>query len=164
MTYVYVLRDPRGAAVRYVGITNDPLRRFERHLIVRATDGRTWRGRWVNALLRRGVVPRMEILCSFEDPARAQLMEMRLISELREAGFSLTNGTAGGELGQMSRVRNRRKHRTSKMKASAPVRSTPHEALFRELVARVTKSARSATEELALIRDELEQGNGTRKE
>jgi hypothetical protein len=88
MTYLYVLRDPRTDAIRYVGITNSPIARYLRHLGAR---DRTRKDRWIKRLKRAGLIPKMEIVDVVEDRGRAELIEAKLIVAMLGQGYRLTN-------------------------------------------------------------------------
>lgn len=94
--FVYLLIDPRDAAVRYVGVSHVPKRRYREHL-KEAVQGRTTpKDDWVRSLLATGeYVPNMEIVDSGHgDGVDA---ERAWIAKMREAGCPLTNLTDGGE-------------------------------------------------------------------
>ncbi len=96
--FVYVLRDPRNGAIRYVGITHNPHRRLRQHVLARkARTGRHVRS-WVLHLRRRMMVPQMEIQCEFPSREQACMMELLMIAELKKQGAKLVNSTDGGEL------------------------------------------------------------------
>lgn len=88
---VYLLRDP-GGTPRYVGVTNNPRRRYQQHLLERP---QTKRGKWMASLVKLGHVPSIEILeASVADWDEA---ERRWIATFRELGCGLVNGNAGGK-------------------------------------------------------------------
>lgn len=96
--FIYELRDPITWDVRYVGKTIHPRTRLIQHCTIRSGDrnSRTYRGRWIASLLRRGLRPLFAIIdaglgLGYEAAERAW------ISELRRRGEPLTNATAGGE-------------------------------------------------------------------
>lgn len=94
--FVYELVDPRSPdVVRYVGITNDPRRRLHHHLKCR--DAHTRKSRWIVALLRGGLEPRMKIVADQLSHDEAKRLEVRLIARRLRLGAPLTNLTAGGD-------------------------------------------------------------------
>lgn len=97
LTRIYILKDPRDGAVRYVGKTTRPLYvRFWQHTgraSLRRTD--TWCARWIRSLLDVGLAPVMEFV---EDAAADwAAREAYWIAYYRAAGADLTNLTNGGE-------------------------------------------------------------------
>jgi predicted GIY-YIG superfamily endonuclease len=88
---IYVLRDPRSLAVRYVGKTVDTEQRLRHHL--RADSGRA-KSEWVRALGVQGLAPVMQTVevCGEDWPQR----ERRWIKRLRDRGIPLVNATHGG--------------------------------------------------------------------
>ena len=95
--YVYVLKEPRSGAIRYVGITRSPTRRYLQHTQPGKHRTGRWVKNWIRWLQKRGKEPVMEIKADFPDRDQARLMEMLLIQELRRCGCKLTNGSDGGE-------------------------------------------------------------------
>lgn len=97
ITRIYVLRDPRDGAVRYVGKTSKSLAaRYWQHTgraANRAID--TYCARWIRGLIAAGLAPIMEQV----DAAGADwsAREAFWITHYREAGARLTNLTRGGE-------------------------------------------------------------------
>jgi predicted GIY-YIG superfamily endonuclease len=88
MTSVYVLRDPRDGAVRYVGMSRSPHRRLAGHL--RGNSG-PWCKAWIRSLQRQGLEPSLEIHGTYSSRARASLAETLCIDALRRMGVRLTN-------------------------------------------------------------------------
>jgi hypothetical protein len=91
--HVYILRDPRDNAVRYVGCTVNPSMRLSGHKYAprRSNDARS---AWVREILDAGLKPVLEIVeRDVLDWAEA---ERRWISELRSSGAALVNSTDGG--------------------------------------------------------------------
>ena len=93
MPSIYALVDPETDSVRYVGKANRPEVRLINHL---NEIGSTRKCRWVAALVKRGLGPRLIIL---EDVAEEvwQEAEVRWIVHFRSEGADLTNLTDGGE-------------------------------------------------------------------
>ncbi len=93
---VYELVDPSfPQIVRYVGITNDPRRRFSHHVACR--DAHTRKSRWIMSIKREGREPRMRILHRNMTIDEAKYLEMALITKRRVSGHPLTNLTDGGD-------------------------------------------------------------------
>lgn len=96
-TFIYVLKDPETEEIRYVGKSDDPKKRFYRHL----KDGRIenyHRASWIKSLALRGLRPVLSILdevLKTEWPS----LECAYIEFFREQGCDLVNATAGGEAG-----------------------------------------------------------------
>jgi hypothetical protein len=99
---IYALVDPRIAdpvlRIRYIGVTTvKPYIRLRRHIYeTKTSKGRHYRANWIRSLLNAGVRPMIEeLLHTSRD--RIWEEEVRLISEYRALGCSLTNSTTGGE-------------------------------------------------------------------
>jgi predicted GIY-YIG superfamily endonuclease len=87
--FVYELVDPRTDAVAYVGITDNPNRRFQAHLSDTETnDGKRM---WVEQLQSEGLEPRMRILEIVETKEEALEREKHLIRHYTRLGEQLTN-------------------------------------------------------------------------
>jgi predicted GIY-YIG superfamily endonuclease len=95
-TYLYFLCDPRDGGIRYVGITNDPKRRYKFHC-KSFQRRRLYRYQWIRSLRRAGVAPRMVVQYQFSTRDRARIAEIRMIAALRSRGVRLVNMTCGGE-------------------------------------------------------------------
>ncbi|UEP42750.1 GIY-YIG nuclease family protein [Burkholderia sp. B21-005] len=94
-TKIYVLRDPRTNAVRYVGKTVQSLaRRLNAH-ILRSAAKRTHRDCWISGLTAAGLRPIIECIAT----AGADWIEREQfwIAHYRATGCDLTNQTDGGE-------------------------------------------------------------------
>lgn len=95
MALIYALRDPRTDCIRYVGKANDLRARLASHL----RDSRRRRTPvcdWIRSLMRKGLVPRIELLEQVEDSSW-QSAEMRLIAQHREGNPDLLNLAPGGD-------------------------------------------------------------------
>ncbi|WP_080421237.1 GIY-YIG nuclease family protein [Burkholderia ubonensis] len=94
-TKIYVLRDPRTGAVRYVGKTVQTLaRRLSAHML-RSAAKRTHRDCWIAGLMAAGFEPVIE--CIATAGADWAEREQFWIAHYRAAGCDLTNQTDGGE-------------------------------------------------------------------
>ena len=93
--YIYALRDPDSARIRYVGKTDNPSRRKEAHLS-QCWHGTSYCQRWIAQLRRSGKSPTMNILEVVHDAAKWPEREQWWIAELRSRGEPLTNTSAGG--------------------------------------------------------------------
>lgn len=95
--FIYVLKCPSTGEIRYVGKTDAPARRLNRHLRDSAKGANHHCARWIRKLLSTELKPVMEIirvLDSCEDWQEAEISE---IKRHREQGCRLTNCTDGGE-------------------------------------------------------------------
>lgn len=94
-TFIYSLSDPDTKKVRYIGKSNEPERRFLRHL-KDAHKKTSHKACWIFSLQERGKRPVLAILR--EVPSDDwQLWETEYISVFRECGDDLTNIADGGE-------------------------------------------------------------------
>jgi len=92
-TYIYALIDPRTMDVRYVGKSNNPYRRYNRHLF---ESDATHKERWILSLRSDGFVPIMQII-EVCDKNVWQDRERDWIAFYRKIGCDLTNTTDGGD-------------------------------------------------------------------
>lgn len=92
---VYALREPNGGAIRYVGITVQPLEtRRKQHVYYARRGRRTHLGAWLRSL--GDDEPEIMILETVVD-GDLGVAEQRWIARLRAGGCRLTNLTTGGE-------------------------------------------------------------------
>lgn len=116
-SFIYCLEDPITGEIRYVGKTNDPLKRFSSHY--RRSTEDSWKSNWVKSLKRRGLKPRMEILEEVDgDWVRS---ERFWIAYLKFLGCRLTNLTNGGEGAEGLRHSIQTRERMSKQRKGRPV-------------------------------------------
>lgn len=92
---IYVLRDPRDGAIRYVGQTVQPMERMQAHLADTRKGCQYRCHRWMRLLAAAGLRPNMEIV-ECVDAGQADEAEMRWIAHYRGNGADLTNHTVGG--------------------------------------------------------------------
>lgn len=90
---IYVLRDPRDGAIRYVGWTKHAKIRLKKHIWCK---DRSHKQHWINSVIADGKRPLMEIIEDGSGPGFAEA-ERRWIAHYRSIGCPLTNGTDGGE-------------------------------------------------------------------
>ena len=89
---IYVLKDPRDGLIRYVGKTNNPRRRLDRHI---AENGNALRHPWLKELRELGIEPIFEIVETVVGD-QWQDREKHWIMHYRDAGCDLLNANAGG--------------------------------------------------------------------
>lgn len=94
-TFIYALNDPRTGETRYLGKSDFPKRRFQKHLRI-AHKARNHRECWILSLLNLGLHPVLEVVDEIPT-SQWQLWEREYIRVFRAIGFDLTNGTDGGE-------------------------------------------------------------------
>jgi group I intron endonuclease len=97
-TFIYGLFDPRNAALRYIGKSNNPHKRLKEHISESSPSKYTKRyvTRWIRQLLDEGLKPAIEILeeCSIDTWEQA---ERAWIADCKRYGLKLTNTTSGGD-------------------------------------------------------------------
>lgn len=94
--YIYLLIDPRSDEVRYVGMSHNPGARLLGH-IGESRRRNTHKHAWIRSLAKLGLTPRQEILDAVPHGTDWQTVERAYIAGAKEAGYRLTNLTAGGE-------------------------------------------------------------------
>lgn len=94
--FIYVLKDPRTGAPRYVGKSNDPHERLERHLQDSKRGRKDYKSCWIRSLLTLGDSPQLEILDTVDEIHWRQ-WEVAWIEFFISEGFKLVNGTPGGD-------------------------------------------------------------------
>ncbi len=96
---IYVLKDPRTQAVRYVGFTSkNPARRLRAHIEKAAREGgRTLKHKWLASLAECGLAPDLEIAESGVGDTWAEA-ERRWIAHYRANGARLVNVTDGARI------------------------------------------------------------------
>lgn len=95
--FIYVLKCPSSGEIRYVGKTDNPKRRLNRHIRDSARGSSDYRSRWIRTLLASGSKPIMEIVRTLEPHEDWQEAEIAEIKIHRERGCRLTNCTDGGD-------------------------------------------------------------------
>lgn len=96
-TFIYALIDPETQLVRYVGKANNPACRFSGHLNPRCLRANTYKNKWINKLISKGLKPELRIL---EEVSVTEWQEKEIywIAHYREvSGTKLTNLTNGGD-------------------------------------------------------------------
>lgn len=90
---VYALTDPRDEKVRYVGISNNVIRRYREH--TRVIDGTTPKGQWLQELYFQGLEPGLTILAIAENEKEARQKEVHLITHYSKSDlFNFIHNTA----------------------------------------------------------------------
>lgn len=90
---VYALTDPRDEKVRYVGISNNVIRRYREH--TRNIDGTTPKGQWIYELYCAGYEPGLSILAIAENEKEARQKEVHLITHYSKHDlFNFIHNTA----------------------------------------------------------------------
>jgi hypothetical protein len=93
-TYIYILQDPTSNEVRYVGKSNNPLRRYKSHLWDKPKV-KTHCNSWIKSLQSKGLSPVFTIIDEIEGDW--ELLEQYWIEQFKQWGFNLTNHTKGGQ-------------------------------------------------------------------
>lgn len=99
--FIYGLADPDTKIIRYVGQTNNLKKRLDSHMTEMRSairnGGRVNRkNAWLMSLNSRGVKPDMIPLMEADTREKINDEEIRIIAELLDCGFDLTNGDRGG--------------------------------------------------------------------
>lgn len=91
--FIYFLSDPSIPKKGYLGISENPEKRYRQHLGTKET---CYRGNWIRSLTARGLRPTLEILARVPE-VTCQQDEINYIAAFRSLGFSLVNTTPGGD-------------------------------------------------------------------
>lgn len=102
--FVYTLIDPRTGVVAYIGITDNPNRRFQAHLDDTKTNGE--KRAWIEQLQSEHLEPRMEIIEIVETREEALEREKYWIQCYSQRGVTLVNATRRATSGQNRTVDN----------------------------------------------------------
>jgi group I intron endonuclease len=94
--YIYTLTDPITSEIRYVGKTNNLIRRYNQHLS-RSKDRVYHSALWIKSLVKQGEKPVMDVL-EITDSLHWAEREQYWISLFKDR-YDLTNLLAGGEGG-----------------------------------------------------------------
>ena len=92
---IYGLTDPSDGSVRYIGKSNDRIRRFKDHLF-NAFKGNAPVYAWIRKLRKLGLQPGLVVLKELKPDEDWKSEERRLISEYRSRGEELLNVSSGG--------------------------------------------------------------------
>ena len=93
-TQIYTLTDPTTKQVRYVGKSNNPIKRFYKHY--KYNETKTHKNNWINKLIKEGKKPILEIIDIV--PINEWIFwETYWISQFKTWGFKLVNSTDGGD-------------------------------------------------------------------
>lgn len=100
---LYYLKHPTTREIRYVGITNNPEKRYSDHRS--ASKGNKYHHlpiyRWWRKLAKQGLEPAMEILKSGLTKEEAEQAEIETIELYRKYSNRMLNITAGGNLSRV---------------------------------------------------------------
>jgi len=119
--FIYVLIDPKSNQIRYVGKTTDINRRLRRHISERFLHD-SYKDRWVRKLVDDNILPEIEIIDEV-NKSNWCYWEKFYISYFNYLGFSLTNGTKGGD--EPPSTKGRKHTLESKLKMSNTKKGKP---------------------------------------
>ncbi len=133
---VYALFDEREPdAIRYVGFSFDPEKRFYAHIgEAQRSHAKSYRLNWIRKVMAEGSLVHWKALQTFDTAEEAALAEIASIKWHLANGHRLTNGTIGGEgangfggsLNPDARARTNASHRTPEYKAKRSVQSSDY--------------------------------------
>lgn len=92
--YIYTLSHPITLEIRYIGKTNNLVKRLWEHVNFKKKSHKT---SWIKSLLNEGLKPIISSIEEFEDENKAYLAEIKWITYYKSLGANLINGTEGGE-------------------------------------------------------------------
>ena len=91
--YLYALYDPIFKIPKYIGISNNPKRRFKEHLEDLSNTRKT---RWIKTLKNKNLLPILKIIKETDDVHKVIKWEQQSITKLKDK-YDLVNTTSGGE-------------------------------------------------------------------
>ncbi len=91
--FLYSLNDPKTNTPKYIGVSNNPERRFTEHLEDNSITKKT---KWINSLKDGGFIPILNILKDTSNIREVLNWEIETIKEYKEI-YNLVNTTSGGE-------------------------------------------------------------------
>lgn len=98
MYKIYVLKHPITDEIRYVGRTSYSLeQRLKGHLNHCKGGSTVYRCNWINSLLKEGLIPKIELIDTYESWKESGKEEINLIRKLKSEGIKLINTTEGGD-------------------------------------------------------------------
>jgi hypothetical protein len=92
--FVYALLDPITLEKRYIGYTENPERRMQRH---RWSRTKAPRDIWLAELRERGLEPLFKTLCVVATKDEAKVLEKGMIAKCRSRKIQIVNDTDGGD-------------------------------------------------------------------
>lgn len=110
-TFIYCLREPDTGAIRYVGKSDNPKKRFSEHF---RSKERCHRTNWFKSLVERGLKPILEVIDEVPEVYWQQL-EIAYVEFFHESGCNLVNGNAGGKGGHSPNDETRAKKRAASL-------------------------------------------------
>ncbi len=94
---IYTLNCPKSGFIRYVGISNNPIRRYGEHLSYKY-DSNKHKTNWINSLKNNSLKPSIKILESEITHEEALKKEIKYISMFKSLGYNLVNICKGGRI------------------------------------------------------------------
>lgn len=95
MRFIYVLKDPISEEIRYVGQTDNPERRYSRHLAnslnEKSHEYQTHKSRWIRKIVDENNFPIIEIIEECNSYLESNKREKYYIEKFTKKGFKLTN-------------------------------------------------------------------------
>lgn len=117
---IYVLKDPRDLAWRYLGKSCSGDYRLSGHLNENNLKKKSHKNNWIKELQTIGLEPIFEIIEHWSSDKENKLAETEWIAECRRIGVDLTNESGGGE-GACGAVRSKEtREKMSKAKMGRP--------------------------------------------
>lgn len=96
--YLYALAEPDTGEIRYIGKTEDTVkRRLSKHMAPSSLRRKCHRTDWISSLKKRGMKPALIVLAEAELSEHLAAEEVAMIAFCRSVGFRLVNNTDGGE-------------------------------------------------------------------
>lgn len=129
---LYGLLDPRDSKLRYIGKTQQGLKRIKQHLYPSALKACTRKNNWIKSLLKQGLEPGLQIFFELKKSnldVRKDLLDAEIeyiASANKVFKTELYNGTAGGEGGNSGGgIKRQRKIKATNI-ASGEIKEYPY--------------------------------------
>lgn len=160
ITYIYTLSCPITSEVRYVGKSDNPQERLNKHQNnLNNTKYKTPKWSWIKSLRDKGFKPTMQVI-DIVPNSEWCFWEQHYISLYKSWGFNLTNMTSGGNGGFSVSLESRRKMSESQKRYNAsllsPRKMPPKTKEARLKISKAHKNNPKSEAHLAKIRQKVQ--------
>lgn len=138
-TYIYALKDPITFEIRYIGKSDNPIKRLRKHIIFTKANPNCYNHKtnWIRQIISTNSIPIIEIIDEV-NIVDWMFWESHYISLYKSWGFNLVNSTLGGDGGATRNGRKNSVEHCLKMSLSQKGRKLTEE--HRKKIAEAAKS------------------------